>query len=272
MTKFLTIPEELIGAADAAVDYFRNHGYKIKIEHRDLAYPYVPAFIAARTPTNLIVEIGSAVDVERMRQWLRYCRSCSRDTRIATCVRHEADVPASIQMILRREGIGLYYTNDDFMEILPPNDQALTLQLPDLQRFAAAVRDLLGPSYEKFERGDWRESFSDACQAMENEARAHLKRSLTSGRIKVLDKNGRPRKLTNAQIDRKTIGQLHHDFDQIQSPNYLDSQISKALAAINPDRVGVVHKKRRHRTEASLRRNVGHLMWTIINVLVEMKK
>ena len=203
---------------------------------------------------------------------MRYCKSSARDTRFCTCVRHTTGVAAEIQATLRSEGIGLYYSNDNFIEILTPADQGLVLQLPALEKFPASVRDLLGPSYEKFERGDWRECFADACEAFENEARSHLKRGLRSTRIKILDKKGVAKKLSNAQIDRKTIGQLQHEFDQIQAPNYLDAQIAQTLAAINPDRVGVIHKKRKGRTEASLRKNVGRLMWTIINTLEEMKK
>jgi hypothetical protein len=272
MSKYLTIPDELLGAAEATEEYFRAHGYKVKPENRDLAYPYVPAFTAIRNPTSVIVEIQSAINLDRVKQWMRYCKSCTKDMRFATCVPAGIEVPTAIVTALRRDGIGLYNANDEVMEILPPADQAVALQLPELGNYTAPIRDMLGSSYEKCRRGDWREGFEDACQAFENEARAHLKRGLKSGRIKILDKTGNPKKLTAKQIDKKTIGQLQHEFKQIQSPNYLDSQIAQTLEAINSDRVGVVHKKRKSRTEASLRKNVGHLMWTIINCVVEMKK
>ncbi len=237
MGRYLTVPDELLGVAEAAENYFRSRGYRIKIEYRDLAYPYVSAFTAVRKPTSVIVDVVSGLNLERVRQWMRYCKSSARDTRFCTCIRREVGVAAEIQAALRADGIGLYYANDNFIEILMPADQGLVLQLPDLGNFPASVRDLLGPSYEKFERGDWRECFSDACEAFENEARAHLKRGLRSTRIRILDKKGALKKFSNAQIDRKTIGQLQHEFDQIQAPNYLDSQIAQTLAAINPDRV-----------------------------------
>jgi hypothetical protein len=270
MGKYLTIPDELLGVAERAETYFRDRGYRVKIENRDLAYPYVPAFTAARSPTSLIVEVQSTISLDRVDQWVRYCKSCTKDMRFATCVPAGIELPTSMVMALRRNGIGLYSTNHDVMEILAPTDQAVALQLPELRGFSAAIRDMLGPSYEKCGRGDWREGFEDACQAFETEARAHLKRG--SKRIKVLDKKGNVIKLTAKRIDKMTIGQLAHQYAQIQSPNYLDSQIAQTLTAINPDRIGVVHKKRKGRAETSLRKNVGHLMWTIINCVVEMKK
>ncbi len=77
MAKYLTIPDELLSAAEATESYFRTRGYRVKREHRELAFPYVPAFTAVRTPTRIIVEIQSEIKLERVRQWTRYCKSCT---------------------------------------------------------------------------------------------------------------------------------------------------------------------------------------------------
>ena len=109
----------------------------------------------------------------------------------------------------------------------------------------------------------------DACQGLETEARRYLKKWTRTGRIKILRKKG-PVTLTNAQIDRMTMGQLAEAFRDIQAQNQADNVIGRALATINRDRVGVVHHKRKKVTERRLRANVGQHMWTIIAAMKEL--
>src|SRR5690348_8634576 len=118
MGKFLTIPDELIAATGAIEGHFRSRGYKIQMEKRDLAYPYVPAFTANRSHTSVIVEIYSTIDLKRIDQWGRYCRSCTRDTRFAACVPKGTDIPTETLSAMRENGIGLYTSNHNISEIL----------------------------------------------------------------------------------------------------------------------------------------------------------
>jgi len=79
--------------------------------------------------------------------------------------------------------------------------------------------------------------------------------------------NGKPRQISEADIEAMTMGALAKAFAEIQTKNQADSQIASVLAAINKDRVRVVHHKGKPDTEASLRKNVGQHMWKIISGL-----
>jgi len=79
--------------------------------------------------------------------------------------------------------------------------------------------------------------------------------------------NGKPRKLTGPQIEKLPMGSLAKHFGEIAAKNSTDSQIEKALATVNKDRVSVVHHRHKLRTETRLRQNVGRHMWTIVETL-----
>jgi len=63
------------------------------------------------------------------------------------------------------------------------------------------------------------------------------------------------------------MGSLAKHFGEIAAKNSTDSQIEKALATVNKDRVSVVHHRHKLRTETRLRQNVGRHMWTIVETL-----
>jgi hypothetical protein len=156
-------------------------------------------------------------------------------------------------------------------ELLPPHDLALNVALPELRSFSPALRRILGPVYEKFNRGDWREGFEEACLVLETEARNYLKEGIRSTRITILDKRGAPNNPTLTKVGRMTLGQLASVFARIQSQNHTDSLLAGILPKINPDRIGVVHKKRTVAAENRLRKNVGKNMWMLINALKAIK-
>lgn len=267
-TTFLTISDDLLSIADAAATHFRDLGYRISVEPSDIEFPYRPAFVAKRSPVRIIVEVTSTIVTGRVEQWVRYGRSCSRDTQLALFLPRDTQVPETIQAVLVERGVGLYRSDGaDTYEALAPRDLALNVQLPEIRGLPASHRRLLGPVYEKFQRGDWREGFQEACLVLETEAREYLKKGLRSGRITVLDARGRPRNPTLRQVNRMTLGQLGVKFSMIQNQNYADSAIAGIISEINKDRVLVVHSKRKTGTEKRLRENVGRYMWTVVNCL-----
>jgi hypothetical protein len=214
----------------------------------------------------------AAIQNDRAEQWVRYGRSCSGDTRLALCMPSLSSVNEKAHVFLADKGVGLYRCSTaDFLEALPPRDLAFNLELPELRDLSSPLRRVLGPVYEKFDRGDWREGFQEACLVLESEARLYLRSGIKSSRIKILDDNGNPRNPRVRDIDRMTLGQLGHAFSRIESQNHTDSLLTKALPQINPDRIGVVHKKLTARTERRLRENVGRNMWTVINCLRQIK-
>jgi hypothetical protein len=268
--KFKTIADELLAHAEAVADYFENRGFTVRVESSELGFPYTPTLLCRRSPTTIIVEVDGQIRKDRLEAWVRYGRSCGRDTRLAVCLPWTITILAEENASLRQKGIGLYLVFDDRLdEHIAPSDLALNVQLPDSNTLSPAVRRALGPAYEQFQRTQWREGFEEACQALENEARRYLKKWTRTGRIKILRKRG-PVTLTNPQIDKMTMGQLAETFKHIQAQNHADSIIGQALVTINRDRVGVAHHKRRKVTERRLRANVGTHMWTIVAAMKEL--
>lgn len=268
--KFKTIPDELLAHAEVVADHFENHGFTVRVERSELGFPYTPTFLCKRHATTIIVELDNQLRKEKLESWVRYCRSCGKDTRLGVCLPSSMAVPADEVAVLRQKGIGLYSAFDDRLdEHIAPADLALNVQLPEANTLAPGIRRVLGTAYEQFQRTQWREGFEDACQGLETEARRYLKKWTRTGRIKILRKKG-PVTLTNAQIDKMTMGQLAEAFRNIQAQNHADNVIGRALATINRDRVGVVHHKRKKVTERRLRTNVGQHMWTILAALKEL--
>lgn len=268
--KFKTIADELLDHAEVAGNHFENRGFAVRVEKIELGFPYTPTFLCKRDATTIIVEVDAQLRKDRLEAWVRYCRSCGKDTRLAICLPSAIVIPADEVAALRQKGIGLYAAfNDRLDEQIAPADLALNVQLPEANTLALPVRRVLGGAYDQFQRTQWREGFEEACQTLETEARRYLKKWSRTGRVKILRKKG-PITLTNPQIDKMTMGQLAETFRNIQAQNHADNVIGRALATINRDRVGVAHHKRKKATERRLRTNVGQHMWTIVAALKEL--
>ena len=269
---YLTVPEELLTVADAVADRYEEFGYSVRVEHRELGYPYTPTLDCLRNSAALvIVEVDLEVKMDRLREWAGYGRSCSTDTRIVAAVRTnpvEADLARLDDL-----GVGLLIcTEDRIVESMAAQDLAVNVKLPRLNRFSNEVRRLLGPVYEQFARGQWREGFEDACKVVEDLGRSYLSKHLSSGRIEILDKAGRKRNLSAAEIDRMTLGALANAFGGIRIKNRTDTLAAQVLSQINDDRIGVVHKKWARKTEENLRKNVGQHMWTVVRAVDELHR
>jgi hypothetical protein len=263
---FLTVADVLLPSAHAAYDHFRGMGYRVTVEKADAAAPYAPTMTAVRTSTTVHVEVCGVVDFARMKEWVSYSKSTARDTRVSVCMPASAAVSAGTEEELRKLGVGLLRFGTTIAEAIAPIDLALNVELPALP---PSLREALGPAYEKYQRGEWRECFEEACNALEEEARRYLKRWSKTGRIKVQRKKG-PMQLTISQINGLSMGGVRNAFRDILSPTSLDSAIEQVLAAVNPDRVERVHRRRAKRTETRLRRNMGKHMWQIVNVMKQM--
>jgi hypothetical protein len=261
---YRTVPTELIETADRLGDFLEARGYRVTVEECPLGCPYTPTLRATRTPTTLLLEVAHRINVERAAKWKSFGRSCSDDTRFALAVPVGTRRTAKTLERLQSLKVGLYVISEaDVQESLEPQDLGAEFELPSVARTPERYRKAIGPSREKFERGDWREGFLAACSALETEAKAYLKREVASTRAVVLTPTGKPRKLTPAQIDRLTIGGLETVFVQIQNQNQTDTVVHAALARIRPDRNAATHTPTNRRTEQRLRKNVAHHMWVI---------
>ncbi|HEX2051060.1 MAG TPA: hypothetical protein VHJ34_10595 [Actinomycetota bacterium] len=264
--EYLTLADELIEYADTLAEYFEARGYRVRVEHSELNYPFTPTMECRRSSTTLIVELDVEIRLSRVEEWVRYARSCPRDTGVAIGLPHWATPTLKLETRLRDLGVGFYQIERDrAVELAPPRDLALRLELPDPMNLPRKVKQALGPAYDQFQRAQWREGFEDACKALETEARRYLKRGLRQGSIQILDSRGRTRHVSEDAIDRMTIGRLQETFVAIQNQTRTDAVLADALAKINRERVGVVHHKTR--TEPMLRRYVGQHIWTIVAAL-----
>lgn len=260
---FRTVPDELVACAEAVAEHYRALGYRISVEPRELGFPNTPTFQAKRANTRLVAEVVDRIDEALLKRWTDYGKSSGKDFRVVVVVPDPVIIVAQADAMLRALGLGCVVASPQgCVERIQPTDLALNVALPELAAMPARARELLGPAYEKFARGDWREGFEDACQAFEAESRRYMKRHSKSGRIRVLRK-GVPTALTSTEIDHFTMGRLASVFGEIINQNLADSVIHDTLKSVNQDRIGVVHKKASKAVEARLRRNVGQHMWTL---------
>jgi hypothetical protein len=257
-----------MAVAIAVYEYFGNHGYHVRSEKSDPAAPFTPTFTATRASTTLHLDVCGTFVASRVREWVAFAKSTGSDTRVGLCM-PEALAPAQ-EGELRHNGVGLYLMGlSGIREAIAPVDLALSLALPPIGSLSRKCKELLGPAYEKFQKGEWREGFEEACNAFEEEARRYLKRWSGTGRIKVSAKS-LPTQLTAKEVNALTMGGLRDKFRKILSPTLLDSTIAEALERINPDRIERVHRRRAKRTETRLRKNVGKHIWLIVNVMKKM--
>jgi len=264
---YKTVAVGLEEYADFAADHFLMAGYRVRVEHEELGFPYTPTFLLKRHPTTLLLEVNNRIQMDRVNDWVKYAKSCGTDTRVAVCVPHTIAVTAEETAKLRDQRVGLFFSSKEaVVEQLAPADLALNVQLPARASLPQKLRELLGSAYDQFDRTQWREGFEDACNTLETESRNYLKKWSKTGRIKVLRK-GVPITLSSKQINKMTMGQLVGAFGSIQAQNHADSQIHKALSTLNKDRIGVVHHKKKVWTEKRLRTNVGQHMWKIVAAL-----
>jgi hypothetical protein len=216
----------------------------------------------------LLVEVVAEVPIAKLEEWVRYGRSASSDTRVALGIGPDAPRSGHDDRKLREMGVGLYVPLDTgrLMEVAPPRDLAVNIELPAAGSLPDKVRELLAGAYEQFERSNWREGFGDACQVVEDEARRHLTEGMASGRVTLVP-NRKGKTPSIHEIETMTLGQLAGIYERIQGPNRVDSIVGDALRRLNPDRIREVHLKSRQETERRLRENVGHDMWIVADVL-----
>ncbi|GGL45809.1 hypothetical protein GCM10012283_30560 [Phycicoccus endophyticus] len=263
--EFLTIPEELAGAAVAAVEDLAKAGYSVKIEDSSLiGVPYLPTISATRGQTTVHVFVETSIpSTSKLREFRAYCAAQRTDTRYALTLPSSANPSSESLAQVQRHGIGLYLCGAEGMhELSPPADLTLNLNLPDLSRYPNRVRRELGPSWETCRRGQALEGFDDACVVLEGLARKYIIRHRSKRSLTFLRASG-ARTVSDATIRRMTMGQLAVLFGEIHNPNHADTQLTNVLKALNPDRVRVAHRRRDGRSLGALRQNIHGHFWSI---------
>jgi hypothetical protein len=226
-----------------------------------------------RQSTTCFIEVSADAALDRLKEWVAFGRSAKADTRVLLAIPDGMTLSAKHQMALKQLGVGLLIAGPDGVsEVMPPQDLAVNVKLPDLAKDPKRLRAVLGPVYKHFERNQWREGFEEACVALESSARAYLWAALAAGRTVVLTDAGSVKKLTKEKVFGMTMGALARDFMNMQKQNHSDSIIGSTLTQLNKDRIRVAHKKRTAAAERALRRNVGGQMWKIVGALREIYK
>jgi hypothetical protein len=269
--EFLTVPDDLLGIAAAAVDWLKSYGYTAKPEHHETGYPYTPTVHGKRGSATAFIEVDAQINLDRMKQWVAYGRSCGADTRIWCALAEDAKRSGKQDRELKSLGVGLLLIGDGKAdETMAAKDLALGVELPDISTLPRRVQKKLGPVYEHFDRGEWREGFAEACLALEVAARKHLWKGVKAGRIVIVSKKGHQEQLTKSAIDKLTMGQLAQRFGLVLQQSRADRVIGDALKTVNPNRIGVTHHKSKAAVETKLRRDVGKQMWMIVGALKEI--
>lgn len=267
-SRFVTVPDELTELAEAVEAWSKHYGYSVVTEPDVIGFPFTPTFRAKRAQRTVIVEVAHTVELDRLEEWVRFARSTGKDTQVLLVLPDTVTRDPKMDTQLQALGVGLVTGSGSAVaEVWPARDLSMNMELPDIRRFSNRMRRLLGPVYEEFRRSQWREAFGDACTVLESEARRHLKRGVARGRITVVSDTGRTVNLTDAKIDKMTLGALAVAFSGIQRKNHADSVVGEVLARVNRDRIAEAHLKTQSKTEARLRKNAGLHMWRVAHAL-----
>lgn len=67
---FVTVPEELIHAAEVAVDHLNERGFTTKIEEGSVEYPSTPTITATRTVSTHFVFVVDRFNKGEIEAWI----------------------------------------------------------------------------------------------------------------------------------------------------------------------------------------------------------
>jgi len=260
------LPDSLTEDANKVAEYYLNLGYTVKSDHALPAAPAVPTLYAKRNNTQIVIPVVSKLDLELIANWGSYAKSTGKDFRICCVLNQRHLVDPTVKEFFRASGFGIVYVSEGRVcEELVAKDLAVAVNLPTIASLPKASQKHLGQAYEQFERSQWREGFEDACQSLENLARAYLVAEIKKGRVTQFIRKKGPVSAEISEVKRMTLGALIHAFQQIPNQTWLDAQIAQIIGKLNKDRIGIVHHKNKTSTEKRLRKNVGMHMWSIIN-------
>ncbi len=267
------VPDELVDVADEIGRWLKERGYSLKVEKSEPGFPFPPTFLATRGKLErIVVEILPSWQDDRIKTWIAYARTCSKELKLCVGIAQDLVLPALTVTKVREMGVGILRSGNGgtFFE-LEPADASINVSLPPRGALHQETKSILGSAYDHFEASRWRDGFEEACKAFERSAKRYLKKWVKTGRVRFVTRSGMVA-YTNRKIDRMTMGGLEAAFETIQAQNSSDKVILKALKAIRADRNKLTHDKWNMKTEKRLRGNVGQHMWIITQALVETYK
>lgn len=269
---FNTVGSDLEGAAVAAVAFFKQKGFSVKVEPYEFDYPSTPTICCSRGRARLFVEATSSVNHEGVDSWIAYAKTRGHETSLGLLVRTPPGLSLDDVALLKRKKIALYsYNGTNIDELVPPADLAVNIALPSLDNLKLAHKKLLQPSFEKIDRGEWIDGFKDACQILEDVARELLKDGVRRSRVSFSSVNGKQIIYTVKAIGKMTQGGLARAYKEIQKPTHTDIVLGKALQMVNKARITAVHKTRTAKNNTKIRVQVGQHLWTIVSAFRQLK-
>ncbi|WP_157502406.1 hypothetical protein [Leucobacter celer] len=268
---FELIPDDLLSAVVHYGSWLEAQGYRVTVEPVDLGYPNTPVFRAHRQAGEaFFYEVASKVNLARAEEWVKFGRASQSDTRyIVGIATDKAVLPATLTR-LTALGVGVdVITGSSVTSLVSPHDLSLNVEFPALAR---SLQKALGKARDLWGQGNWKESYEDACLAVETIARQYLKRAVKSGRVSFVSVKGKPIRRTEAQVGKMTLGELAIAFAEITGPTQTESQVAVGLARINPRRVTVAHfKHTKGKRARQLRDEVGRDLNVIVNCITLLR-
>lgn len=266
-TDFVIVPEDLLGPVLDYVRWLEDQGYKVTAEPTDLEYPNTPVLMATRSPNQVyFYEVASRVNVTRAQSWVNYGKASSIDVRYVAVVANGKNIASADLGKLKSMGVGVHLFDGENVERLcNPHDLSLSFDFPALPR--KLVRKL-ATARDLFADGHWKESYEDACQALETDARAYMVKRVRMGATFV-SSAGKTVTYTEQQVSKATLGAVGKMFLELVTPTQAESQLAQAIKRINPRRVTVAHFKSKSGKRAKqLREEVGKDLIVIVNAMM----
>lgn len=270
--EFITIADKLVPLAETVARAMKDRGYSVRFEPKDISLPATPVMMAKRAPETIYIFVTESSSIPEIKTWIRFCEASASDSRLAICLEHADAISATELASCKAGGLGIGVIIDAaFHWLAEPRDIAFHVSLPERTTLKPHVRTLLGDAYDRFDQRDWRAGFESACLVLEEEGRKYLLRNQPIGRVSY-KRGNKQISPSRKEINRMTLGSLAMVFCNLVRQNQIEAQLCSALDRLNPSRIHRIHKARRGRSEAVLRRQVGAKMWLIVNALNVLPK
>ncbi|MCD9029091.1 hypothetical protein LDO26_12860 [Luteimonas sp. BDR2-5] len=268
---YITLSPELVEYADAAYEHLQGEGYRVAVEKSDLYYPNTPTLVGKRRVTEFIVEVASSADSGRFDDWVHYGRARGKETYVALVLPEGNEATLTELASLRAKGIGVCSAGPNGVAVLvESSDLSAIVGLPDLSREKPAVRRLLKAPFRRISEGLVVDGFKDAATNFEQSAKAHFLKGVKSTRIQLVTAKGLPRTLSEAQIERFTLGQLGIGYGEIVAPTQADDLVRRAIQSILKDRNDATHHPGKAAVIRRIKSNVPKHVFAVLNALREI--
>ena len=272
--QFNTTPDDLVDAARALAQHLRDASFKVSVEPDHDSYIAIPTLVAKRTGSTTIVVVASKPPINRIKDWAAFAKSQGSETRVLlglAAYGGKSHLTDKELALLKSLGVGIYRIDENgVQQWFEPKDLALDFDLPERKRLPRKIKGILAETYDEHEKGDWEKSFGAACLALEDEARAYIKKHYKAGRIYFV-RGTKPWNPTQADLNRLPLGALRDAFSAIANPNALDSLIERSITQVNGDRVKVTHFRKNARARSAFRKRVPTHIWQILVTLAKIK-